>query len=135
MAKKPGSDNRSRSYRVGKGRPPRATRWKPGQSGNPKGRPRGRKNLTTIVRDVLDRKIKVQENGQTRSMPSREAIVKRLVQDALRGDLKAASYLLGYEPEISENLPSVPEQTSDQDPSDANAAAETYFRVVKGGQS
>ena len=134
MAKRVDSDERSKRYRIGKGRPPRATRWKPGQSGNPKGRPKGRKNLRTIVKDVLDQKINVQENGQTRSMASREAIVKRLRQDALKGDLKAASYLFGYEPDTSENLPSIPEQTSNQDPYNANAAAEAYFRVIKGGR-
>jgi hypothetical protein len=39
---------------VGYGRPPAATRFKPGQSGNPKGRPRGR-SLTTILRQSLDK--------------------------------------------------------------------------------
>jgi Family of unknown function (DUF5681) len=40
-------------YKVGKGRPPLSTRWKPGQSGNPKGRPKGAKNMMTCFREAL----------------------------------------------------------------------------------
>jgi Family of unknown function (DUF5681) len=49
----------SENYRVGKGRPPRRTRWKKGQSGNPKGRPKGAKNLTTIFATILKHKVEV----------------------------------------------------------------------------
>jgi Family of unknown function (DUF5681) len=90
-----------RSYKVGKGRPPLATRWKPGQSGNPRGRPRGTKNLMTLFNEVLDRKLKVQENGKARLITGREAIVIRVFNAALKGDPKALTFILGIEPEIT----------------------------------
>ena len=44
----------AKDYNVGKGKPPKSTRFKPGQSGNPKGRPKGRKNLKTELDEVLN---------------------------------------------------------------------------------
>jgi hypothetical protein len=137
------SSRRRTSYRVGKGRPPLATRFKTGQSGNPKGRPkRGkglpgiRKDLARITRKVLDRKISVRENGKMRWISKREAIVEIVAQKALQGDLKAATQLLSYDQEMSENPQSVPERTSELTPLDTrslgpNAAMEEYLRMVK----
>ena len=93
----------SRSYKIGKGRPPLATRWKKGHSGNPRGRPRGSKNLVTFLAEALNEKLQVQEKGKARSMTAREVIVKKIVHAAMMGDLKAANFLLSYEPEISAN--------------------------------
>ena len=39
--------------RVGYRRPPRHSRFQPGQSGNPRGRPRGVKSLSVIVRKIV----------------------------------------------------------------------------------
>jgi hypothetical protein len=75
-------------YKVGKGRPPRSTRWTSGQSGNPRGRPRGSKNLVTILADALNEKLEIQERGKTRPVTAREAIVRRIVHEALKGNLK-----------------------------------------------
>jgi hypothetical protein len=76
-------------YSVGYGRPPEATRFKPGQSGNPKGRPKGAKNLTTLVTEELRRPIILKENGKTRRVSKAEAIVKQLVNKALSADAKS----------------------------------------------
>jgi hypothetical protein len=83
MNKKGSRDNNS--YVVGKGRPPLSTRWKPGQSGNPKGRPKGAKNMMTYFRQELNRKIAIKEGGRVRKITSREAIVKTTVNLALKG--------------------------------------------------
>ena len=93
MAKNP-TKGRAGSYKVGKGRPPLTTRWKPGQSGNPKGRPRGSKNLNTILAEALDEKIPVQEKGKTRLMTAREVIAKKIVLSAMKGDHKSIDYVL-----------------------------------------
>ena len=50
-------------YEVGYGKPPKATRFKPERSGNPKGRPRGRRNQRSVVREVIDRKVTLRTFG------------------------------------------------------------------------
>ena len=85
---------RTKAYTVGKGRPPIGTRWKPGQSGNPRGRPKGTRNIGAVLNDVLRQKIAVTENGQTRRMPVLEAMMRRLVNDALRSTPSAVKLLL-----------------------------------------
>jgi hypothetical protein len=71
-----------------------ATRWKPGQSGNPNGRPKGSRNISAVLRDVLRQKVAVTENGKTRQLPVLEAMVRRLVNEALRNQPTAMKLLL-----------------------------------------
>ena len=100
--RKKSSKQGSGSYEVGRGRPPRATRWRPGQSGNPKGRPKGAKSLSRHLKEALDRTIAIQERGKNRKITTREAIAITLVKRALQGDPKALSYLLAHDSEIME---------------------------------
>jgi hypothetical protein len=123
------SRRRSENYEVGKGRPPLSTRWKPGQSGNPRGRPKGAKSLATLFNDVLNRKLTIQENGKTRTITGREGIVIRVFNAALKGDPKALAFILGIEPEIARNAKPI-ETYTDIDPRDA---AKAYFEMVRGG--
>jgi uncharacterized protein DUF5681 len=76
-------------YVVGRGRPPVASRFKPGQSGNPKGRPRKGQDLAAILERALDARVVIHENGRRRSITMREAIVRGIVNDAARRDQKA----------------------------------------------
>ena len=80
-------------YEVGYGRPPVAHRFKPGRSGNPRGRPKGAKNETTILRDLLNRKIDVRQGGSARKITVLEAILLRFTEDALKGNTKSAAFL------------------------------------------
>jgi uncharacterized protein DUF5681 len=75
----PGADGRSTGsdYLVGYGRPPKHTRFKPGRSGNPKGRPKRHRNLRTIVEDILSERIRIREGERTRDMPRIEALCAR----------------------------------------------------------
>jgi hypothetical protein len=82
-----------RNYSVGFGRPPRHTRFKAGQSGNPQGRPKGAKNLATILEQELNLRVTVTESGKRRQISKLAVIVKHLVNAAAHGELKAMGVL------------------------------------------
>ena len=73
-------------YRVGYGRPPLATRFKPNQSGNPKGRPRRPLSLRAVVDQVLDEKVEIREGERVLRMSNRHALARSAFRRALNGD-------------------------------------------------
>jgi Family of unknown function (DUF5681) len=79
-----------RNSAVGYGRPPVASRFRPGKSGNPKGRPKGAKNLKSLIRDAMIAGIPIQEGERTRRVTRLEGVVLRQIQSALRGNDKSA---------------------------------------------
>lgn len=80
---------------VGYGKPPRATRFKPGESGNPKGRPRGSKNESTILKELLNEKLSLrQPNGRIKKIPALEGVHRKQLERALKGDVKSAAFVL-----------------------------------------
>jgi hypothetical protein len=83
-----------RDYQVGYRRPPRHTRFKPGQSGNPRGRPSGSKNLSTLLSEALSERVVVTENGGRRKITKRQAIITQLVNRSAQADLRATKILL-----------------------------------------
>jgi hypothetical protein len=79
---------------VGYGRPPVEHQFKPGQSGNKRGRPKGWKNEATILDELLSRKININQNGKTRRISVLEGMFLKFAEDALRGNPKSAAFLL-----------------------------------------
>src|SRR3954454_22777450 len=82
------------SYEVGFGKPPRSTQFRPGQSGNSAGRPRGAKNFHTALEQELRSRVTVTENGRRKRISKREVIAKHLVNKSAAADLKAIPLLL-----------------------------------------
>lgn len=76
-------------YEVGYRKPPKHTQFKPGQSGNPRGRPKGTKNLKTDLREELDEQIVVREGGRAQRVSKQRAMVKTIMARALKGDVRA----------------------------------------------
>lgn len=80
-------------YDIGYGRPPAHTRFKPGHPGCG-GRPKRQRNLRTVLEETLDERITIREGNRTRSVSKRDAIILRLVNDAVSGNAKAQSNLI-----------------------------------------
>ena len=84
----------SADYIVGYGRPPKATQFAAGKSGNRRGRPKASRTVGAVLQDIFRQKIAVTENGKTRRIPTLEVMLRRLANDALRSDAKAMKLLL-----------------------------------------
>jgi Family of unknown function (DUF5681) len=78
----------------GRGKPPAHAQFKKGSSGNPRGRPKGSKNLTNALLDAAREEIVISENGRRRRISKGEAAAKQLVNRAASGDPKAVTQLL-----------------------------------------
>jgi hypothetical protein len=80
---------------VGYGKPPREHTWQPGHSGNPKGRAKGSKNESTILKEVMQQKIAMRgSNGRTRKITVLEGIHRKQAEQALQGSVKSAAFVL-----------------------------------------
>jgi Family of unknown function (DUF5681) len=93
--------------RVGYSSPPVNTRFKKGQSGNPKGRPKGSFNLSRLFIKTLREKVIINENGKRKKVTKLEAALKQLVNKAASGDLRAINHLaeLAGDFESKQNMP------------------------------
>ncbi len=80
--------------KVGYGRPPKATQFRKGKSGNPGGRPKGSLNLATDLAAELGEQITVREDGRPRRVSKQRALIKSLMAKALQGDVRATAALL-----------------------------------------
>lgn len=96
MTDNPNSDEEAVGYR----KPPRHSRFKPGQSGNPKGRPKGSKNMSTIFREVLAEDVAVNHRGIETKITKREVIVRTQVDKACRGDQRSSELVINREMEL-----------------------------------
>lgn len=81
-------------YEVGYGKPPTHTRFQKGHSGNPRGRPKGRRNFSTEIKEVLEATLTVSRHGKKKRVTAREAALQRLVAKALSGDIRAIVRLI-----------------------------------------
>jgi hypothetical protein len=87
-------------YVVGYRRPPAATRFKPGKSGNPKGRRKGSKNFKTLIKEALHAKITIQEGSTSRRVSKFEGVILRQLQNALKGSDRSAMALFKMAAEL-----------------------------------
>ena len=113
-AKDPGKGD----YEVGHSKPPKEHQFKPGQSGNPKGRPKGSKNLATDVSEELSETVPVREGGKVKHITKQRALIKAQCAKGAGGDTRAAqavfslmaSYLQEQMDGITDRPPSVEDE-------------------------
>ena len=79
---------------VGYGKPPRRHQFRPGQSGNPRGLPKGAKGLKAELREELNEWVTITSEGKPRRIRKRRLIIKALAAQAAKGNVAAADKLL-----------------------------------------
>ncbi len=84
----------AKDYEVGYGKPPKEGRFKKGQSGNPKGRPKGHRNFKTDLLDTLKAPVQLKDKGRPRTVSTQQAALLRLREKALGGDARALDRLI-----------------------------------------
>jgi hypothetical protein len=86
-------DSKNETYEVGFGKPPKHARFKKGQSGNLKGRPKGTLNLATVLERTLREKVVINVNGRRKVITKLEAAIMQLANKAAAGDGHAIRHL------------------------------------------
>jgi hypothetical protein len=124
------------TYKVGYGNPPATSRFRPGVSGNPKGRPkREESSVAEGITSFLDAPIEYREGGRVKVATHREIALRKVLDNAVSGDLGAAALvirILGRAERHSGSsvdhilvknwLPDYPDQTASQKAADAAAS-------------
>lgn len=110
-------------YEIGYGRPPVHTRFRKGQSGNPKGRPRGRRSIGAELDRILCQQIAVREGGAAASVTKRQALLMSLLTSAIKGNTRSATLVL--------RLVEMRDQERDRDQPDRAVGSSGHIPVHK----
>jgi len=105
------TNDKDRNYDVGYGKPPKHSQFQKGQSGNPNGRPKGSKNISTILGERLFSKVSIMENGRRKQITMVEALFRTLLKSGLEGDVRAQDRLIKLLPMVEANNLAVDEVT------------------------
>lgn len=87
---------KKKSFSVGYGKPPKHSRFKPGQSGNPKGRPKGARGVDALLDAELKRMVSVSENGRVSKLPMKTIVIRTLVNKAGKGHPRFTDMVLAH---------------------------------------
>jgi hypothetical protein len=115
-------------YEIGYGRPPVATRFRPGDVGNPKGRPKRGKPVGQIIHDAMMTPVRIDVNGKPKTMTAQEVIIHNLVRSAARGDTKAIHTLFALKARYQESAETTL-MPSDLEPNDRKIIEEYLAKI------
>jgi uncharacterized protein DUF5681 len=76
-------------------RPPKMTQFKKGHSGNPKGRPKGARSLKTDLAKLMEKRVRIREDGEQRLVSGQELMLLKLFEKAAKGDIRASTQIFG----------------------------------------
>jgi hypothetical protein len=94
---KPGTGDIPQPQAVGYRNPPKLTRFKKGQTGNPKGRPKGSVSLQQLIRKYLSQRITITVGNRRQTVTKKEAIAMTIVTSGLKSDPRAVATILQVE--------------------------------------
>lgn len=83
----------SKDYEVGYGKPPKSGQFKPGVSGNSKGRPKLIKDFNSDILEEMQEIITITEGPSTKKMTKQRALIKRITANALNGNIASIKLL------------------------------------------
>jgi hypothetical protein len=124
--------DRDGDYEVGYGKPPRHTRFVKGQSGNPRGRPPGAKNLTTLLNEALDEPVPVTDHSGRRKLSKRQAIITQLVNQSAKANLPAMKILLDFMRDIERQTEPISSDTPEFSEADEKVLEQLRARFSGG---
>jgi hypothetical protein len=116
-------------YEVGYGKTPLSGRFPKGQSGNPKGRPKGARNVSTVIEAVLNERIAVTVHGRRKSITTLEALIRGLRADALSGNLKSRLTMVNLAFQIEAKKDGMPSPNSASTEADSQIMARLVERI------
>jgi hypothetical protein len=114
--------------KVGYKRPPRKAQFKPGQSGNPTGKAKGLRSISTELQDILSEQITVADDGALKTMSKQRALASALVTAAISGDLRATAIVMSH---LSRDGQRNSEEDSESDTEDISAVHAHRKRKTK----
>ena len=93
------------TYDVGYCKPPKATQFKKGQSGNPRGRRNPARTARELLMKILNQRMSVRQDGEVTRMSSLEVIFNSIVRQAMKGDSRAIAQLMRLRQELNVDGP------------------------------
>ena len=115
--------------KVGRGNPPQHTQFRKGISGNPKGRPKGSKNLSTLIMEAARDHVTATVGGRTRKISKIQATTMQLATKAAGGDHAAMGKLLDWIDEIESRDAAVKPSQFPLSEADLEVLRATYERM------
>lgn len=124
----------SAEYEVDYGKPPKHSRFKPGQSGNPKGRGHGVRNLRTDILEALRTPLTVTQDGKRRKISTQRGVILKLVEKSLKGDVRSLVKLLELAAVYNNDAP-LPRANEPLAIDDQAIVDDFYLRAGDGGDA
>jgi hypothetical protein len=115
--------------KIGRGNPPQHTRWVRGKSGNPKGRPKGRKNLATIMMEAARGQVTATMDGKPRKINKIQATAMQLATKAAAGDSASIARFLDWMDELEARAAAAKPEAFPFSEADRAVIREVYTRM------